>query len=113
MKNKKGIILDILSKIADTNFQKKVWVDQEYWDPILNFGEAVNTLEDYFFFEEIQNGAINSTNLSLNEELLWFSKELMKYDEPSDPSYMLKDEKWLNICEKATYLKEALKLIDF
>lgn len=81
MENSKEVILDVLNKISDLEFQQKVWIEQSYWDRILNYSEAVNTLEDYSFFEDVNNGLIKMKNEEEQKILVSFSKRITEFDE--------------------------------
>ncbi|MFT6921969.1 MAG: hypothetical protein ACJA1C_000967 [Crocinitomicaceae bacterium] len=92
---------EIISKIADLNFQKKVWVQQKVWDEVLNFGEAVNLLDDYSFFDDIEDGNMNFDNSEFQSNVESFAKRLLDYEEISPTQEMLNDPKWLKIVELA------------
>ncbi len=113
MEHKKEKVLDVLKKISDFNFQEDVWVNQKYWDEVLNFGEAVNTLDDYCFFDEVEEGKIKFSDSKAQMSLEAFVTELLAYEEPSNPQEMLRDPKWREISEKAAELNKQLERINF
>jgi hypothetical protein len=108
MENKKEIVLDILDKLSDLSFQEKVWIKQEYWDQVLNFGEAVNLLDDYSFFDEVFEGKIKFIETTEQNKLESFVKELEAYQEPFNPNDMLQDPRWRRISEQAAEIASFL-----
>ena len=113
MEHKKEKVLDVLKKISDLRFQEDVWVNQKYWDEVLNFGEAVNTLDDYCFFDEVEEGKIKLSDSKTQMDLEIFLAELLAYEEPSNPQDMLRDSKWKEISKKAAKLNKKLERINF
>jgi hypothetical protein len=113
MDNKKEIVLSILEKLSNLDFQKDVWQDQKYWDAILNYGEAVNTLEDYGFFDDVETGKIVLQNEQEQKKLISFIDCLLNYEEPLNTEIMISDTNWLSIVNKASEIKVLLLDIDF
>jgi hypothetical protein len=113
MEHKKEKILDVLKKISDFRFLEDVWVNQKYWDEVLNFGEAVNTLDDYCFFDDVEEGRIILPDLKSQMGLKSFVADLLTYQEPSSPQEMLHDLKWKDLSEKAAILNKQLQAISF
>ena len=104
MENAKENILDILSKISDLKFQKEVWKEQKHWDKILNFGEAVNTLDDYSFFDSNEIwGTLSDYEVNQIQD---FKTKLENYEENTD---MLNDKNWILITDKAKEIHSLLK----
>jgi hypothetical protein len=97
-------ILEILEKIGNINFQKDVWKDQKYFDNILSYGEGINTLDDYFFFDAIEN-----RELPLDANLYLFIddyiKKLLSY---KDSKVMFDDPVWLKLVERT---HEVIRII--
>lgn len=108
MEQKKEKIISILKKISDFSFQEDVWVKQSYWDEILNLGEAVNTLDDYCFFDEVEEGKIKFLESVNQEKLENFVKELLLFEEPSNPEELLHDLKWKDLSLQAGELSRLL-----
>lgn len=108
MINHRENLIDILGKISDPEFQKEVWVDHKYWDRITDFGEAVNTLDDYFFFDlvEARKLGLKDSEYHLADD---FVTALLGYEEPKLPAKMLSDESWLKITEQARIVLNALQ----
>ncbi len=102
-------ILYVLDKISDLNFQNDVWVRQAYWDRVLNFGEAVNTLDDFCFFDEIESGTIFLSDPNDQIQLELFVKDLLEYEESDDPKDMLLDSKWIEITRISLRLKRLFE----
>lgn len=109
MENYKTAILDVLQKISDLDFQRDVWVKQAYWDIVLNFGEAVNLLDDYCFFEEVEKKDISLPDIVEQNNMECFIKDILEYEEPSDPLVMLVDSKWIEIAKRGKRVKERLE----
>ena len=102
MNNTKEVITDIIRKLSDKEFQINVWINNLYWDPILNFGEAVNTLDDYSFFERKELEKIFFTEKLISiDELIEFGERLERFEEPEDLSDLHKDLNWIEIMRKA------------
>ncbi len=114
MQNWKENSIDFIGKIGDLNFQYAIWLNHSFWDEILNFGEAVNKLEDYFFFEKVENGSIRFDEKELQVNLVAFSNNLLSYEEPKKVEEMLEDESWLNIVGQARviYLNSNLLILE-
>ena len=113
MENKKEIVLDILNKISDLQFQNDVWTKQLYWDRILNYGEAINTLEDYSFFDDVNNGVIELNEKEEQRLLILFSKKVMEFDEFAEQKPIATNLKWREITQMAKILHEALLRANF
>jgi hypothetical protein len=107
MKNKDQNILDVISKIASLDFQQDVWVEGKYWDRVINFEEAVNTLDDYEFFEDIK---ANHIGLSENEQgrIENLLNKLLEY-ESRNPKAMISDPNWLKIVQETGEIYPILK----
>jgi hypothetical protein len=107
MKNKDENILDVISKISSLEFQKDVWVEGKYWDRVTNYEEAVNTLDDYEFFEDIEE---NNLGLPENEQtkIANFLTKLLEYDSRS-PKVMISDKNWNEIVKEAGEIYPILK----
>ena len=97
----KDNIVSVIDKIGDLDFQQAVWLNGFYWHRVLSFGEAVNILEDYYFYDKVQNKSLTFENEELQLLLVSFSVSLLSYEEPNDVEKMLRDKKWLEIVEKA------------
>lgn len=96
----------ILGNLSDLQFQRDVWLDCKYPDRIFNFGEAVNTLEDYNFFERVECRELDLTEAEYLA-VCDFSRSLFSYDEPvSDIGRMFNDKEWMVIVEQARCVKE-------
>lgn len=108
MENHKANILDILGKIASLSFQEAVWVKSTYWDRILNYVEAINTLGDYQFYELIKTGKIAFENE--NDRVLVFSfiADILDYEEPTNPEDMLADPVWQSIAQRAERVRQLI-----
>jgi hypothetical protein len=104
--------LEILSKLANIKFQQKVWLKNEQWDEVLNLGEAINSLDDYSFFDDLENGNLFVESGVQQNELNAFSDLLLNYEEPASVSEMLKDPNWLKIVNSAKSIVEQLNNID-
>lgn len=108
MQTQWSVIIEILKRIGDIKFQEDIWVKQKHNHPLLSFGETVNTLEDYFFFDSIKN-----RELKLSEKnykiLDQYIKSLISYTEPKDTSLMLTDLKWINIVQATESIIDILK----
>ena len=113
MEERKKVVLDILERICNIQFQENVWVNHLYEDIIFSFGEAVNMLDDYFFFEDIKNGKIRFLDPINQDKLENFAADIIAYDEPEIISFMLDDPEWTRICKEACELVNSLKGIDF
>lgn len=106
MKNKSKNVLDVLDKISDIKFQKDVWLEGKYWDKISDFEEAVNTLEDYDFFIDIDENKIGLSKEEKDITKLFIDK-LIKY-ESRNVEFMLKDNNWISITESAKKVNKIL-----
>lgn len=113
MENKKEVVLDILSKLSDLKFQNDVWTKQLYWDRILNYGEAVNTLEDYNFFDDANNGLILLKEKEDQRLLLLFVKKILDFDEDGEQKPIANNLEWVEISQMAKLLHEALQRANF
>lgn len=113
MEQRKKVVLDILERICNIQFQKDVWVNHLYNDVIFCFGEAVNMLDDYFFFDDIKEGKIKFSDPIDQDRLEDFASNILAYDDPPNINIMLNDTKWNKICEDAYILVNSLKEIDF
>ncbi len=110
MDNSKKNILDIINKLSDLQFQKEVWIDGKYFDYISNYGEAVNTLGDFNFFEEFENGIINLDNENEQKILKDFVYKILSYNEPVHNIHsILNDNEWLEIVVLAKCVLKSLK----
>jgi hypothetical protein len=96
METQWSVIIEILKAIADLDFQKDVWLVHKYKHPLFSFGETVNTLEDYFFFESIEQRELHLPEND-HEIVAQYIKNLLSYNEPADPSLMFSDPAWINI----------------
>lgn len=94
MKNRKGNILDVLNKLSDTSFQQDVWIKHSYWDRVLNIEEAINTLDDYSFFDDVDR--IDESGF---ENLVELSKCLTIIDIPRNLEGFLNSPKWNQVVE--------------
>ena len=103
------IIADILSKLSNPQFLKDVWINHKYWDNILNYDEAVNTLDDYYFFDKVEAGKIKFTDAETQKKLELFVKKLLEYDPPVFNHSNLNDTQWKEIMKIS---KQLLKHID-
>lgn len=108
METQWSVIIEILKKLSNEQFQKDVWAQHKYKHPLFSFGETVNTLGDYFFFDSIKERELN---LSSEEyELLdQYITNLLSYTEPRDASLMLVDPKWSNIMQSTNRIIDILK----
>ena len=99
-------IVDVLNKISDLKFQREVWLEGKYWDRVSSFEEAVNTLEDYKFFDDVKE---NKIGLSEEDKVQvdLFVKKLNEYD-VEDVTFMLNDSKWEIIVSLAKKTNEIL-----
>ena len=107
MKDSKENVINILEKISDLEFQKNVWLKGEYWDKVSSFEEAINTLDDYYFFSDIKSNVIGLTQDEKNKVEI-FIKELLAF-EMAIGETMLKDEKWISIADTAKDIIVILK----
>jgi len=107
MNSRKVEILEIINKLADLQFQSDVWVNQVYWDRILNFGEAINTLDDYCFFDKSYYNKlkISKTELAL---IIQFQNQLLKYSEPCNTKLMIEDPTWLQLVKDAKVINKII-----
>lgn len=113
MENKKEAILDILNKLSDLKFQNDVWTIQLYWDRILSYGEAINTLEDYNFFDDVNNGLIVLKEKEDQRLLLFFVKKILDFDEDGEQKPIANNPKWIEITQMAKLLHVALQRANF
>lgn len=107
---KSNIIL-VIEKVADLNFQYAVWVNGSFWHRVLDFGEAVNILDDYYFFEKVGNKTILFEDVDLQKLLISFSESLLAYEAPNDTRQILEDEKWLNVVAQAIKISSNSHLL--
>lgn len=112
MQNRKAVVLEILSKISDVEFQKNVWVDGQ-GDFVTSYSEAVNQLDDYTFFEFIDNREIPFTNEGDEIKTKLFIEKPVNYDEPIDFKTALNDSHWLEIVNLAEEVKLILMELNF
>lgn len=108
MENSREVILEILNKISDLDFQQKVWIEQSYWDKISNYGEAINTLEDYSFFEDVNNGLIRTIDEEQQKLLLSFSKTIIEFDENGNNKPVASNPRWMEASLMAKQLGSIL-----
>ena len=104
-------IKDIISKISDLEFQRKVWLRAEYYDIVLNHTEALCQLEDRQFFDDVENNSIGFTSKDLNR-LQSFLVRLNNYEPTSDQELFI-DETWLSITKEAKQIRELLENYDW
>ncbi len=107
MENTSENILDVLEKISNFKFQKEVWLEGKYWDRVSSFEEAVNTLEDYNFFTDVNENKIGLTENEKNKTK-FFNTKLEEY-EGGNCKDMLTDPSWKNIVEEANEIFLILK----
>lgn len=107
MLNKSENILDVIKKLADINFQKDVWALGKYWDRITDFTEAINTLEDYNFVDDLTLNRIGLSEIELKEVKLFVDK-LFNYDYKTT-EIMISDKHWEEIVDDAKRVNEILK----
>ena len=107
MKNTSRNVIDILEKISDFKFQKEVWLEGKYWNRVSSFEEAVNTLEDYNFFTDVDENKIGLTENEKNKTKIFINK-LMQY-ESENCSDMLIDPIWKNIVNDANEIFLIIK----
>ena len=107
MKNRQDVIEDILNKLSDIKFQEDVWVKHSYWHRITNFGEAVNTLDDYDFFDELysDNLIMDEADLSILND---FRRRLLNFIEFENGNLMLTDPSWIQIAKDASLIRSML-----
>jgi hypothetical protein len=107
MKNKGANVLDVISKISSLEFQHDVWVEGKYWDRVINFEEAVNTLDDYEFFEDIEENHIGLPEKD-QSRIANFLNKLLEY-ESRNPKIMVSDSNWAKIVKEAGEIYPLLK----
>ncbi len=114
MESWKENIVHFIGRVGDLNFQYAVWLNGSFEDIISNFGEAVNTLDDFLFFEKVEDRSIRFNDEKLQENLVSFSASLLSYQEPNRMEEMLEDEKWLKVVGKARiiYLNSNLLILE-
>ncbi len=103
-------ILSILDKLADLDFQRAVWVHQAYFDEVLNFGEAVNLLDDYHFFDAVERQYIKLKAADDQDKLTNFANALLAYNEPLERAEILTDPSWLSIVRDASQIRALLEM---
>jgi len=111
MVNKSVNILDVIEKLSNLDFQNDVWVKGKYWDRVANYSEAINTLEDYNFFDDLTNNRIGLTKEEINITNS-FVKKLLEYGN-RNPSYMISDNIWKDIVKHSQLVSEILKRYDW
>ncbi|BAV06161.1 hypothetical protein SAMN05421788_106224 [Filimonas lacunae] len=104
-------VLDVIDKISDLTFQRAVWWNSEYYDPILDYSEAVNTLESFSFYDDVKNRQFSFSKEEY-EEVDFFIEALLAYDSfrPLD-SGMAVDGDWLKVVESAKKVKVLVQRI--
>lgn len=107
MEDKKVVVLDIIEKLSDLDFQREVWVQQKYWDRVLNFGEAVNTLDDYNFFDDVETNSMKFPNDQWRT-LVYFSKKILGFEEDESAEEILQNPDWIEITKIA---KDVMKIL--
>lgn len=105
MENQLQVIFDIIERISNINFQKEVWIQGRYWDAVSSFGESINLLDDYGFFDKFSYFE-NLLNKDESEKIKHFKNLLLLYD-PKDN--MLEDKEWISITRLA---RELLPVIE-
>ncbi|MDF2380352.1 hypothetical protein JMG10_02655 [Nostoc ellipsosporum NOK] len=103
-------ILSTLDKLADLDFQRAVWINQAYFDEVLNFGEAVNLLDDYNFFDAIEHQDIKLKTVDDQQKLASFANALLEYKEPFERTKILTDPSWLSIVREAAHIRVLLEM---
>lgn len=111
---RREIILYIFSCLSDSEFRRKVWVDGEYFDTYCSsFGEAVNSLDDFNFFNDVENGNIKLENNVLQIRLEKLMKDILDYQEPDSAACMLKDPSWIKIVDEASQIHALLNSVQW
>jgi len=111
MTEQQECILHIIKSISDTEYQEKVWLKSEFFDPYFFYlGEAIGSLDGFFFFEDVEN---NLLVLSENNSLLSsFCKAIVEYfnaHETASAEQIISDTEWLKIVEIAKILYPLLR----
>jgi hypothetical protein len=103
-------IIDLLEKISNQEFQEKVWINQKIWHRASSFGETVNLLDDYHFFEDLESKKISMVDSKMNNLIKSFAAEILEYEEPTIIREIHQDLNWLKIMREAKVLMEEFKL---
>lgn len=106
--SKKQSILYMIERLSNLDFQMNIWVAQKHWDRALDFGETVNVLDDYCFFDDVETNAYNLSQ-ECDYKLKRFAMHLLSYSDNINPENMMKDNSWLNVVEEAKVTYEILK----
>jgi hypothetical protein len=107
MKNKN--ILHIFKCLSDLDFQNKVWVNADFFDSLCSsFGEAVNSLEDFNFYEDIKNKKFKFS-VDLYSKISNLLDDLDNYDENEK---MMSDPQWLNIVKQSKIIYDEIKKLE-
>lgn len=102
-------IIYFLQKIGDIQFQEDVWFGGKYYDWACDYGEAVNLLDDYWYYDAIEGNELNLPSPQL-EYILKFNESLINYDKSANVSInMLSDPSWLRIVNDSN---EVVKIIE-
>jgi len=89
MEQKKEMVLYFINILSDKEFQKKVWINQEEFYLAFCYDETVNLLDDYQFFDDIEEKRIYFTNPESQAKLISFASMLLNDNEPSNLSDIL------------------------
>lgn len=106
MEKRIEFILDILGKISNINFQNEVWIQGKYWDRVSSFGESVNLLDDYGFFDDFKLFEKLLDEVE-REKMAYFKELLLAYEQ--NGNNILHNEEWLLITRLAQELVQIIK----
>lgn len=106
MEKRIEFILDILGKISNINFQNEVWIQGKYWDRVSSFGESVNLLDDYGFFDDCKLFEKLLDKVE-REKIAYFKELLLAYEQ--NGNNILDTEEWLLITRLAQELVQIIK----
>ncbi|MGN6399935.1 MAG: hypothetical protein ACTHMD_05750 [Flavisolibacter sp.] len=101
------VIIEILKKVADIKFQREIWIEHKRKHPLFSFGETVNTLDDYFFFDSINDRELD-LSLEDYQAIIRYNDKLLSYTVPNIISSILDDPKWLDIVAET---KDVIKIL--
>ena len=108
MVNKSQKVLYVIEKLADIDFQQEAWIQNKYWNEIESFVDATNILEEYHFFDDVEQNKIGLVDYEWKEVNSFVSK-LLEYDSQQDEKYTLFDMNWIVITNEAKIIFEILK----
>lgn len=108
MQTQWSVIIEILKKIADLKFQKEVWTKRRYKHPLFDFGETINTLEDYYFFDSVKEREMPFGEKDY-EALDQYIERLTSYTAPGVLARMLNDPGWINITQETKRIINILE----